>query len=1575
MIKKTPFPVYIVVCLIASLIYQCALSKSTAGRELNSDIKITEFINNDGRFDLGAVRQSGYQGPLDISGFSFSTNPATGQPVFMPSTNSKTIHPDDIYWDNGISPCMRGVNGSVKAAVVFNDLLIIGGTFTVAGCVKANRIAAWNGSEWMSLCSGMNNYINALAVYDNKLIAAGFFTEAGGIGANYIAAWDGISWSALGSGMDTEIWTLTVYDDKLIAGGYFIGAGGVSCVGIAAWNGSTWSKLGTGINGEVSSLTIFDNKLVAGGLISMAGGISVNNVASWDGSSWSAMGSGINGPVCALTVYDNQVIAGGSFSMAGGINTNNISAWDGFFWAALGSGVTYGKINALSIYNGLLIAGGDFTYAGDMPSYRIAAWDGNSWLTLDQGVSGIVEAMTIHDNKLIVGGEFWQAGGANANNIAIWDNDSWSSLGSGTDERIFAMSIFNEHLIVGGRFTSINGVAANHVAAWDGSIWSTLGSGITGTDAYGDNSYICDLTVYDDQLIAGGAFTTAGGISANCIAAWDGSTWSALGLGISGDIPTYPGLILTLAVFNGQLIAGGSFNKAGGSDALNIAAWDGSTWSALGSGVTGWIGGDHLYVSDIADYNNQLIVGGAFTTAGGISANCIAAWDGSSWWPLGAGISGTLEGVRALTIYNNKLIAGGNFWKAGDIIANGISAWDGTDWLPLGSGMGGGSHGVFCLTEYDNRLVAGGYFTSAGGVSTNHIAVWDGSTWSPLGSGMNSFVRELVVYENNLLVGGSFTIAGDQVAAYMAQWEKKVPDYFCQNFSGLFCDDFNSGASQEWTTTEGDCTWETSAGHYGTTLTGSQLSCVKSVGNPAWENYVCEVMVRGNAGVDKIVRFRETDAEIRYFVNLRSDWLGQDELILGKQVGGDETILATEFYPSSNGIWYTLKIACVDEHISIFVDDDEVISYDDSESRIYSGGIGLVCFTGSAGECDISFDNVRITDPFPHIIITSVNGQQVGDEVTISGFISDFNGDPLPLSYGCFGVENPMKNMTEIVSVAPDGTFDYVASPVRGAEDPGTYLFDFAACSDYGSVHNKLAIAIHDPSTPVQSIVNTGYTTKTGPLPKPIDDATQFIANKLSAIPPPPWAAFDPVSAAKDLYTTGSSFIKGGWERTAGSTDGKMLIDMFNNGHESCLNDHELSGCAVAMGTSALIGESTIMSSFKEAFHQLVDIGEDENILTTAETETAHFSVDAGFMVLNVLQVYEKPKGWFKSLKYGIKTIRLPVKYIDIVHKYLPDLKSKSADSAHFSMIVEDADGDIIAFGVHPKWQYVFTAYAYSPVNLSATDPMGHIVTSEYSEIPFSSYYRVDADQDGDSITILQFPMTAPGEVSLEVIPTPGSSPTDSFTLIADYSYYEEPLVLLENELIVNAPTGPIPVETFENLPPQSFDLIGPGDTTFQNPPILTFLWHNTVDQNPEHTIRYDLVIRTDSLSGDSLVIYNINDTSYLFSDTLPTDTIDFRYFWRVRAHDLWGLSVYSERTLSFSINPYFCGDANADGNINLLDILYLIDYLYGSPPGPAPDPIEAGDVNDDGAVNLLDILYLIDYLYGSPPGPDPVCP
>ena len=127
-------------------------------------------------------------------------------------------------------------------------------------------------------------------------------------------------------------------------------------------------------------------------------------------------------------------------------------------------------------------------------------------------------------------------------------------------------------------------------------------------------------------MYAGGDFLRAGGSVANSIAQWNGSSWSALGSGMNREV-------FALAVSGGMLYAGGTFTTAGGSPANSIAKWNGSSWSALGSGVSGpdLNYGNGSGVNALAVSGGTLYAGGGFTSAGGSPANAIAKWNGSSW--------------------------------------------------------------------------------------------------------------------------------------------------------------------------------------------------------------------------------------------------------------------------------------------------------------------------------------------------------------------------------------------------------------------------------------------------------------------------------------------------------------------------------------------------------------------------------------------------------------------------------------------------------------------------------------------------------------------------------------------------------------------------------------------------------------------------------------------------------------------------------------------------------------------------------------------------------------------------------
>jgi hypothetical protein len=66
----------------------------------------------------------------------------------------------------------------------------------------------------------------------------------------------------------------------------------------------------------------------------------------------------------------------------------------------------------------------------------------------------------------------------------------------------------------------------------------------------------------------------------------------------------------------------------------------------------------------------------------------------------------------------------------------------------------------------------------------------------------------------------------------------------------------------------------------------------------------------------------------------------------------------------------------------------------------------------------------------------------------------------------------------------------------------------------------------------------------------------------------------------------------------------------------------------------------------------------------------------------------------------------------------------------------------------------------------------------------------------------------------------------------------------------------------------------------------------------------------------------------------------------------------------------YICGDANDDGDVNVADVVYLINYIFKGGPEPVPQ-LCVGDVNDDGDVNVADCVYLISYIFKG--GPEPI--
>ena len=77
----------------------------------------------------------------------------------------------------------------------------------------------------------------------------------------------------------------------------------------------------------------------------------------------------------------------------------------------------------------------------------------------------------------------------------------------------------------------------------------------------------------------------------------------------------------------------------------------------------------------------------------------------------------------------------------------------------------------------------------------------------------------------------------------------------------------------------------------------------------------------------------------------------------------------------------------------------------------------------------------------------------------------------------------------------------------------------------------------------------------------------------------------------------------------------------------------------------------------------------------------------------------------------------------------------------------------------------------------------------------------------------------------------------------------------------------------------------------------------------------------------------------------------------------------------------YQNGDANADGTVDITDVIRLVDWLYRG--GPAPRPMfcepsarfDNGDLNGDTQIDLTDLVFLVNHLYSGGPAPVEACP
>ena len=331
----------------------------------------------------------------------------------------------------------------------------------------------------------------------------------------------------------------------------------------------------------------------------------------------------------------------------------------------------------------------------------------------------------------------------------------------------------NELMLVGGSFVSSGGV--NNIGAYD----SDSGA-LTGLPGLSINGTVTALRTVSDTLWIGGNFTASGDRAGLTAYDLDGQQ-------IDGSVPSLTGQSRVFVTTSSSLTPSGPTGYAETVPAVSV-------------------------ITQRPGYDNEVLVAGAFASAGPLYCASICLWDTKDlqWSSLGAGLPGAVGavdfagvcpvsplGVQILRKLTHSLFAQSNsayLVAAGSFVIGGenryIARWNfqNQTWLNIGAAddLPGPATAVSADDHDENKIFVAGASTSG----APYLLYWNGTEWQDVNNstlGAGSGVQQLVfvplakdhdsngVLESNrmLLVSGNLQINATSVSSALfdgASW-------------------------------------------------------------------------------------------------------------------------------------------------------------------------------------------------------------------------------------------------------------------------------------------------------------------------------------------------------------------------------------------------------------------------------------------------------------------------------------------------------------------------------------------------------------------------------------------------------------------------------------------------------------------------------------------------------------------------------------------------------------------------------------------------------------------------------------
>ena len=558
---------------------------------------------------------------------------------------------------------------------------------------------------------------------------AGSFEHAGGYARHGLVHLlpDGSVDPSLDVAVDGTVRSMAVAEGVLYLGGDFSAVGGQARARLAAVDRATGvvSDWNPGADARVDALAVDPDSLFVGGSFATIGNEARRGVAAFDRASgrlraWSAA---LDGAVTDLAVSGSALYLAGPFAAVGGELRSGLAAVESSTGAVLPWNPSPdSSVTALALSDDAVYVAGSFSVIGGAPRGGLAALDPATALARGwtPPVEGVVTSLGVAGGRVFVGQTARREPGRLTESLTAFDEASadravWSTA---LDADIVALAATPDELFVGGHFDGVGGDAGRFWYALDGRTGAVVDTALPLQD-------VTHMLLVGGRLIVTGGFQHIAGEPRNGLAALDLATGALMPWDPAPDGP-----VTALAAADGVVYIGGAFTNLGPTPRAGLGAVDLATGA-----VTAWappaIEGRDARIRSLAVDEARVLVGGEFTSIGGLRRTSVGAFDRASGrvTPFAPELRDTVgPRVDSVVVVRDAVYIDGRFETVNGFARRDVAAVETATgrvlpWNPWpenetynGETSSRTSGSNFVVADERGGLFVGGYFDRAGGL-------------------------------------------------------------------------------------------------------------------------------------------------------------------------------------------------------------------------------------------------------------------------------------------------------------------------------------------------------------------------------------------------------------------------------------------------------------------------------------------------------------------------------------------------------------------------------------------------------------------------------------------------------------------------------------------------------------------------------------------------------------------------------------------------------------------------------------------------------------------------------------------